>query len=52
MPDSCRDVKQPSPRISLINRRNQIYIAFDEEVVLTEDLSKGPPKFIISVTGN
>jgi cysteine-rich repeat protein len=52
MPDSCRDVKAPTPRISLINRRNQIYIAFDEEVVLTEDLSKGPPKFTISVTGN
>jgi len=52
MPDTCRDVKAPTPKISLINKRNQIYISFDEEVVLTEDLKSGPPKFSIVVTGN
>ena len=52
MPDTCKDVQPPTPKISLINKQNQIYISFDEEVVLTEDLTKGPPKFTISVTGN
>jgi hypothetical protein len=52
MPDTCKDIKAPTPKISLINKRNQIYISFDEEVVLTESLSSDPPKFTISVTGN
>jgi hypothetical protein len=52
MPDSCKDVQAPTPKISLINKRNQIYVSFDEEVVLTEDLQRDPPKIKISISGN
>lgn len=52
MPDTCYDTKSPTPKISLINKQNQIYISFDEEVIITEDLYKGDPKFSISVIGN
>jgi cysteine-rich repeat protein len=51
MPDTCRDIQSPTPKISLINKRNQVYISFDEEVILTEDLNQEPPKFTITVTG-
>ena len=39
MPDTCFDIQEPTPKISLINNQNQIYISFDEEVVLMEDVS-------------
>ena len=29
-----------------------VYISFDEEVVLTEDIAIGAPKFTITVTGS
>lgn len=52
MPDTCRDIQSPTPKISLINKQNQIYISFDEEVRLTEDLyNSEDPKFTISVVG-
>lgn len=55
MPDTCFDIQQPTPKISLINKENQIFISFDEEVVLTESISskeKGKEKFSITVVGN
>jgi cysteine-rich repeat protein len=53
MPDTCFDIQEPTPKISLINNQNQIYISFDEEVVLMEDVSSSSdPKFTISITGN
>ena len=51
MADTCHYVKSPTPSIRLINKENQIYLTFDEEVVITEDLSSGPPKFTLSVVG-
>jgi hypothetical protein len=51
MPDTCRDTQQPIAKIALINKKNQIYISFSEEVKLTEDLDQNGPKFAITVVG-
>ena len=52
MPDTCTYVQSPTPTISLINNQNQVFISFDEEVILIEDLVTGAPKFTIAVTGD
>ncbi|CDW91263.1 fu domain containing protein [Stylonychia lemnae] len=38
-PSVCMDNKNPTPRISLIASNNYIYIEFDEEVILSEELN-------------
>lgn len=52
MADTCVDIKQPTPSISLINNQNQIYISFDKEVQVKESLIGGDPQYSITVTGN
>jgi len=34
MADYCFDVQNPTPSIKMINKQNQIFITFDEEVVV------------------
>ncbi len=47
-PDTCIDVKNPTPSISLINSKNYIYIEFDEEVKLFGDLTSQQLQVVIS----
>lgn len=37
-PDTCTNVQNPTPSIALINSQNQVYVTFDKEVKLTDNL--------------
>lgn len=38
--DTCVDVKPPTPSIALVNSYNQLYVTFDEEVTLQDNLDE------------
>ncbi|CDW80137.1 UNKNOWN [Stylonychia lemnae] len=38
-PSICQDNKNPTPRVSMVTANNLIYIEFDEEVILSEELN-------------